>query len=136
MMARKKILIVDDEIGIQNLLSRVLKGEGYDVRAAGNGDQALEMAQEDFPDLVLCDIKMPGKDGIEVLAELKKLSSKIEVIMLTAHSTVESAVAAMKLGAADYLPLSLNASVLGLREWVGLGVYEVFGRFRRSGESR
>ncbi|HQH73964.1 MAG TPA: response regulator, partial [bacterium] len=92
MMARKKILIVDDEIGIQNLLSRVLKGEGYDVRAAGNGDQALEMAQEDFPDLVLCDIKMPGKDGIEVLAELKKLSSKIEVIMLTAHSTVESAV--------------------------------------------
>jgi len=125
MMARKKILIVDDEIGIQNLLSRVLKGEGYDVRAAGNGDQALEMAQEDFPDLVLCDIKMPGKDGIEVLAELKKLSSKIEVIMLTAHSTVESAVAAMKLGAADYLKKPFDIEELKIVILKTLGIAEL-----------
>ncbi len=102
-MAQKKILIVDDEIGIRNLLSRVLRGEGYDVRTAGNGEEAIDETKEDIPDLVLCDIKMPGKDGIETLSELKQLSEDIEVIMITAHSTVESAVAAMKLGAADYI---------------------------------
>ncbi len=102
-MVQKKLLVVDDEIGIRNLLTRVLKSEGYDIRAAENGDEAIEMANEDIPHLVLCDIKMPGKDGIETLGELKEISSGIEVIMLTAHSTVETAVEAMKLGAADYL---------------------------------
>lgn len=102
-MPPKKILVVDDEVGIQNLLHRVLKSEGYDVRKAGSGEESLQLANEDLPDLVLCDIKMPGMDGIETLDALKRLSSDIEVVMLTAHSTVESAVAAMKLGAADYL---------------------------------
>lgn len=102
-MVQKKIIVVDDEIGIQNLLKRVLKTEGYDVRVADNGFAAVEMAKEDIPDLVLCDIKMPVKDGIETLGDLKKIRESIEVIMITAHSTVENAVTAMKLGAADYL---------------------------------
>ncbi|MGC9327636.1 MAG: response regulator, partial [Candidatus Hinthialibacter sp.] len=71
-MPLKKILVVDDEIGIQNLLTRVLRSEGYDIRTADNGDGAIQMAKEDLPDLVLCDIVMPGKDGIAALRELKQ----------------------------------------------------------------
>ncbi len=124
-MPQKKLLIVDDEMGIQNLLSRVLKGEGYDVRVASNGDDAIAMAKEDIPDLVLCDIKMPGKDGIETLAELKEYSSSIEVIMLTAHSTVESAVEAMKLGAADYLKKPFDVDELKIVIEKTLGVADI-----------
>ncbi|MEW6237679.1 MAG: sigma-54 dependent transcriptional regulator [Candidatus Omnitrophota bacterium] len=124
-MAQKKILIADDEIGIQNLLSRVLKGEGYDVRIAGRGDEAIRMALEDPPDLVLCDIKMPGKDGIETLAELKEFSGEIEVIMLTAHSTVESAVKAMKLGATDYLKKPFDVDELKIVIEKVLGLAEI-----------
>jgi DNA-binding NtrC family response regulator len=113
-MAQKKIIIVDDEVGIQNLLRRVLKGEGYDIRVAGSGYKAIDMAKEDIPDLVLCDIKMPGIDGIETLAHLKSIHERIEVIMLTAHSTVESAVAAMKLGAADYLKKPFDVEELNI----------------------
>ena len=124
-MTRKKLLIVDDELGIRNLLNRVLRGDGYDVRTAENGDQAIALAAEDPPDLVLCDIKMPGKDGIETLAELKTVSEAIEVIMLTAHSTVESAVAAMKLGAADYLKKPFDVEELKILIEKNLGVAEL-----------
>lgn len=124
-MPQKKILVVDDEIGIRNLLRRVLKGEGYDVREAGSGEEAMDMAREDLPDLVLCDIKMPGKDGIETLADLKELSPNVEVVMLTAHSTVESAVTAMKLGAADYLKKPFDVEELKIVIDKILGVAEL-----------
>lgn len=124
-MPQKKLMIVDDEIGIQNLLRRVLKSEGYDIRTADNGEAAIVLAQEDLPDLVLCDIIMPGKDGIATLAELKKLSPRIEVIMLTAHSTVENAVAAMKLGAADYLTKPFDVEELKVVIEKALGVAEL-----------
>ncbi len=77
------------------------------------------------PDLVLCDIKMPGKDGIETLDELKQIKASIEVIMLTAHSTVESAVAAMKLGAADYLKKPFDVDELKIVINKTLGVAEL-----------
>lgn len=124
-MPQKKLLIVDDEIGIQNLLKRVLKSEGYDIRVADNGDMAMTLANDDPPDLVLCDIMMPGKDGIATLAELKELSPKIEVIMLTAHSTVENAVTAMKLGAADYLKKPFDVEELKIVIEKTLGVAEL-----------
>ncbi len=124
-MPQKKLLIVDDEIGIQNLLNRVLKSEGYDIRCANHGEEAIRLAKEDVPDLVLCDIIMPGKDGIATLAELKKLSSKIEVIMLTAHSTVENAVAAMKLGAADYIKKPFDVEELKIVIEKTLGIAEI-----------
>ncbi|RJP19892.1 MAG: sigma-54-dependent Fis family transcriptional regulator [Candidatus Omnitrophota bacterium] len=124
-MAQKKLLIVDDELGIRNLLSRVLKSEGYDVRAAENGDEAVFQVREDLPDLILCDIKMPGKDGIETLKEVKEISDAIEVIMLTAHSTVESAVAAMKLGAADYIKKPFDVEELKIVIAKTLGIAEL-----------
>ncbi len=124
-MAQKKILIVDDELGIRNLLKRVLKGEGYDIREADNGEAAIEMAMEDLPDLVLCDIKMPIKDGIATLQELKDISLNVEVIMLTAHSTVENAVQAMKLGAADYIKKPFDVEELKVVIEKTLGVAEL-----------
>lgn len=124
-MPEKKLMIVDDEVGIQNLLKRVLKSEGYDVRVADNGESAIEQAQEDMPDLVLCDIKMPGKDGIQTLEELKQIDEDVEVIMLTAHSTVESAVSAMKLGAADYLKKPFDIEELKIVIEKTLGVAQL-----------
>ena len=124
-MPQKKILIVDDEIGIQNLLTRVLKSEGYDIRTANNGEDAIVLAEEDTPDLVLCDIVMPVMDGIATLEALKLLSSKIEVIMLTAHSTVENAVKAMKLGAADYIKKPFDVEELKVVIEKTLGVAEL-----------
>ena len=124
-MPSKKLLIVDDELGIRNLLSRVLKNEGYEIRLAESGDQAIEMAREEAPDLALCDIKMPGKDGIATLEELKGISEEIEVIMLTAHSTVESAVQAMKLGAADYLKKPFDVEELKIVIQRILGIAEL-----------
>jgi PAS domain S-box-containing protein len=121
-MTARKLLLVDDETGIRNLLNRVLSKEGYDLREAENGDEAIALAKEDEPDLVLCDIKMPGKDGIQVLEELKQISPEIEVIMLTAYSTVESAVQAMKLGAVDYIkkPFDVDELKVIIRKNLGL----------------
>jgi DNA-binding NtrC family response regulator len=124
-MPQKKILIVDDELGIRNLLNRVLKSEGFDVRMAEDGESAIRQAKEDQPDLVLCDIKMPNKDGIQTLKELKETAEDIEVIMLTAHSTVESAVAAMKLGAADYLKKPFDIEELKIVIEKTLGIAEI-----------
>ncbi|MFH1739701.1 MAG: response regulator, partial [bacterium] len=102
-MPASEILIVDDELGIRNLLTTVLKGEGYAVREAENGQEAIEAVEESLPNLILCDIKMPVKDGIQTLKEIREISKEVSVMMLTAHGTVETAVQAMKLGASDYL---------------------------------
>lgn len=124
-MTARKLLLVDDETGIRNLLNRVLSKEGYDLREAENGDEAIALAKEDEPDLVLCDIKMPGKDGIQVLEELKQINPDIEVIMLTAYSTVESAVQAMKLGAVDYIKKPFDVDELKVIIRKNLGVVEL-----------
>lgn len=121
-MTARKLLLVDDETGIRNLLTRVLSKEGYSLSEAENGDEAIALAKENEPDLVLCDIKMPGKDGIQVLEELKQINPEIEVIMLTAYSTVESAVQAMKLGAVDYIkkPFDVDELKVIIRKNLGL----------------
>jgi DNA-binding NtrC family response regulator len=102
-MPTPEILVVDDELGIRNLLTTVLKAEGYMVRQAENGQEAIDAVNKSSPDLVLCDIKMPVKDGMETLKEIRETSKDIVVMMLTAHGTIETAVEAMKMGARDYL---------------------------------
>jgi two-component system response regulator HydG len=97
-----KILIVDDESGIRSLLGRVL-GKKHETREAPNGREALRIAAEWHPDILVCDLKMPEMDGLEVLRELQARKDEVVVIVLTAHGTVETAVEAMKLGAFDYL---------------------------------
>jgi len=103
-MLNQKILIVDDDPQIRMLISDRLKANRYTVLQAENGMQGLELLKQENPDLMLLDLQMPVMDGISVLNQLRKDSSDIIVVVLTAHGTIERAVEAMKLGAYDFLP--------------------------------
>jgi len=110
------ILIVDDEPTIQQSLSGILSDEGFEISIASNGYEALQIIQEDSPDLVLLDIWMPGIDGIETLKEIKKENPNIQVIIITGHGTIETAVTATKLGAFDLIekPLSIDKIIVSI----------------------
>ncbi|QTQ30372.1 Two component system response regulator, CheY-like superfamily [Aromatoleum bremense] len=99
----RHILIVDDEALYRQLLTSRLGRAGYRLSEAADGEAGLECAQHGGIDLALVDIKMPGIDGIEVLKRLKVLDPLIEVVILTGHGNVDTAISAMKLGAFDYL---------------------------------
>ena len=109
-MAKERILIVDDEKNIASSLKNILSDEGYDVSMTGDGMKALELIQKDPPDLVLLDIWLPGVDGIEVLKTLKTYSPGVEVLIMSGHGTIDTAVKATKLGAQDFIekPFSLD----------------------------
>jgi len=100
------ILLIEDEDPIRRVMKRILADENkdYTVEEAVDGKQGLAMIKAHNYDLVLCDIKMPNKDGIEVLQAAKKAGKNIPFIMLTGHGNVETAVEAMKLGAYDFIP--------------------------------
>ncbi len=98
------ILIVDDDKNICKMIEASLKKERkYEIETALNGEACLKSIQEECPDLVLMDIQMPGIDGIETLQKIKQEDSRIPVIMMTAHGTIERAVTSMKLGAYDFI---------------------------------
>jgi len=97
------ILICDDEPVIRDTLAEFLAREGYEVVACGSGEEALKLAGERMFDLVLCDINLPGLDGIEVLESLGRISPETFVILITAYATVETAIEAFQKGAHDYL---------------------------------
>jgi DNA-binding NtrC family response regulator len=96
------VLIVDDDKSIRYSLKRMLEGE-FSVLTAQNGDEALAHMGESSPDLIIMDIKMPGRSGIEVLKEIKLVDPKSLVILMTAYGTTETAIEAMKFGAFDYI---------------------------------
>lgn len=100
---RIRLLLVDDEQQFIDQLSERLKIREYEVTACLNGESALEKVRKYNFDVVVLDVAMPGLDGIETLREIKRLKPLTEVIMLTGHATVESAIEGMKLGAFDYL---------------------------------
>ncbi|MEO7021932.1 MAG: sigma-54 dependent transcriptional regulator [Ktedonobacteraceae bacterium] len=97
------ILIVDDEPNLPHQLARYLGKHGYEVYTASDGEAGLCELQKNTPDLLLLDVRLPGMSGLEILAELRKTEPDLPVIMLTAYGDVQTAVAAMKLGASDYL---------------------------------
>ncbi len=96
------ILIVDDEKSIRYSLKRMMEGK-YSILTAQNGKEALEQVKEGSPDLIIMDIKMPGRNGIDVLREIKSIDPKSLVIIMTAYGTTETAIEAMKYGAFDYI---------------------------------
>ncbi|RPI51545.1 MAG: sigma-54-dependent Fis family transcriptional regulator, partial [Deltaproteobacteria bacterium] len=109
-MGKLSTLVVEDGQSQRELLRDFLRDEGYDVVEAENGDKAIEAVKNGYFDLVLLDYKMPEKDGMTVLEEVKDINTEIDVIMMTAYGSVDTAVRAMKAGAADYItkPIELE----------------------------
>lgn len=110
-MGSKLILVVDDEIGIRELLSEILFDEGYQVHLAENAEQARAFRNEYEPDLVLLDIWMPDTDGVTLLKEWVELDLlTMPVVMMSGHGTIETAVEATRIGAVDFLekPIALQ----------------------------
>jgi len=104
METRIKLLIVDDEVQFLDSIAERLELRGLDVTKASNGQDALAAASHQKFDLALLDLKMPGMDGRQLLEILKREHLYLEVIMLTGHGSMESAIECTKLGAFDYLP--------------------------------
>ncbi len=103
MRAKGRVFLLDDEELVVSMLARALKGDGFEVRAETDAVGAAERIRAWSPDVVLLDIKLPGKSGIDILREAVALGIDAEIVMLTSDDTAETAVMAMKLGAADYL---------------------------------
>jgi DNA-binding NtrC family response regulator len=102
-MEEMKMMLVDDEERFLSTTQKLLSKKGYDVLTASSGAEALEKLRLHNIHVVILDVKMPGMDGMETLTAIKKTFPLVEVIMLTGHATVESAVDGLKSGATDYL---------------------------------
>lgn len=106
----KKILIVDDEKPIREMLKKFLVKKGYEVYEAENGEDAIRIVEEQYPAIVLLDIRMPKMDGVEVLKRIRQVGKDIGVVMITAVSETAIAEKCMEFGAFDYItkPISLE----------------------------
>ena len=118
-MARATVLLVDDEIPFVETMTKRLTKRGINVVAAFSGQEALGQLERTADiDIVVLDIRMPGMNGLETLAEIKRNRPLVEVIILTGHSTMETAIRGMRLGAFDYLtkPCELEALIQKIQE--------------------
>jgi DNA-binding NtrC family response regulator len=102
-MEQMRMMLVDDEERFLSTTKKLLVRKGYEVMTASGGAEALEILSTQTIHVVILDVKMPGMDGVTTLREIKKRFPLVEVIMLTGHATVESAVDGLKSGATDYL---------------------------------
>lgn len=109
-----EILVLDDDLRMRQLITEILSGAGYQVIAVGDGREALIMLKERTYDLVITDLKMPHVDGFDILDAAKKADPETIVVMITAHATVESAIAAIRKGAYDYIQKPFNPDQLVL----------------------
>ena len=109
---KETLLLVDDEEGIRSVLKISLMDAGYAVMTAAGVDEALALFAQKRPDIILTDIKMPGRTGIDLLAMVKKMDSDVEVIMLTGHGDLDLAIQSLKLDATDFLTKPVNDEVL------------------------
>jgi DNA-binding NtrC family response regulator len=112
-----KILIIDDERSIRRALREILEFEQFEVDEAENGIEGVEKAKSNAYDVLFCDIKMPGKDGMEVLDDLIEAKIDVPIIMISGHGNIETAVDAIKKGAFDFIekPLDLNRILVTVR---------------------
>ena len=130
------ILLADDERSVRILLKRVLESRGYVVRAAADGGQALALYHARRPDLLVLDVMMPGKDGIEVCREVRRNDPDIPVLFLTALDTEPDELKGLASGADDYVPKTVSEELLlarvaaALRRGSGLSAAFTFGRWR------
>jgi two-component system, NtrC family, nitrogen regulation response regulator NtrX len=112
-----KILVIDDERSIRNTLKDILEYEKYEVDLAEDGIKGLEKVKQTEFDIILCDIKMPGMDGIEVLEKIMEISPDSPVVMISGHGNIDTAVESIKKGAYDFIekPLDLNRILITIR---------------------
>lgn len=115
--SQARILLVDDEEAILQTMRSILETEGYAVETAAGGREAIELFRNAPCDVALCDVKMQGMDGIELLVALREITPELPVIMISGHGTIDTAVEALKKGAYDYIqkPLDLNRLLVSLR---------------------
>ena len=116
-----RVLVVDDEESMRHMLSIILKKEGYDIVCAEGGEQALKILGKDEFDFVICDIKMPGVDGVDFLKRLKTeqdIISQPTIVMMSAYGTIDMAIECMRLGAYDYIskPFKADEMILTLKK--------------------
>src|SRR5579884_911613 len=114
MEGRARILVVDDEANARTALAELLRDEGYAVETAADGFKALPKLEEFAPDLLLTDLKMPGMDGIDLMRKSREADPQLAVVVMTAYGAVETAVTAMRQGAADYITKPINLEELGV----------------------
>ncbi|MFC1536124.1 sigma-54-dependent transcriptional regulator [Candidatus Neomarinimicrobiota bacterium] len=112
-----KILIVDDEINIRMTLKDILEDEGYETCVAGTGEKAIKVASKESIDMMILDVKLPGIDGIETFTKIHKDKPELDVLMISGHSDISTAVSAVKIGAYDFLekPLSMIKILTAVR---------------------
>ncbi len=115
MSADTKILVVDDDAGLRKSLSLILTDGGYEVLAASDGLEGLAVAEREGPDLILCDVRMPGMSGLEFLDGYRETGGEAPVLVMTAYGSVDLAVDAVSRGAADYLSKPFSADEVLLR---------------------
>ena len=111
-MSLGKVLIVDDEPEVRQVLQEFLSGRGYDVLVAESGPEALSMLGVDQPDLVLLDVTMPGMDGVETLRRIVALPQPVPVIMVTANADIATTSKLLAMGAVDYIPKPFDLDYL------------------------
>jgi len=111
-MSESRVLVVDDEPDMLENFTRILRRAGYRCLTASDGERGLALLESERPDLLVTDLKMPGIDGMELLRQARELDPALPVIVITAFATIESAVAAIKEGAFDYLPKNFSIEQL------------------------
>ncbi|MBV8733526.1 MAG: response regulator, partial [Solirubrobacterales bacterium] len=109
------MLVIEDEVGIVDFLERGLRAHGFTVRSALDGIRGTEMALSEDVDLVVLDVMLPGRDGHEVLADIRRAKPMLPVIMLTARGEVDDRIAGLDAGAADYVTKPFSLSELAAR---------------------
>lgn len=116
-LQQMKLLIIDDERSIRNSLKEILSDEGYDVDVAEDGSAGCEMAEKEKYNVIFCDIKMPGMDGVEVLDKLHNDGVDSAIIMISGHGDIDTAVECIKKGAFDFIqkPLDLNRILITIK---------------------
>ncbi len=137
-MAKAVILVVDDEEGIRMTLSGIFEDEGYEAATAASGEEALRIARETNPDIVILDVWLSGMDGIQTMEELRLLNPDLPVIIISGHANIELAVKATKIGAYDILekPLSMEKVLLSVHRALEKRNLEIENRALRENLSR
>src|SRR6188472_4554148 len=102
-MPKTRILVIDDDAAIRDSLRMTLEYNGHEFVGAATGPEGLALAERESPDLVLLDVKMPGMDGLDVLARMRTMTETLPVIVVSGHGTISTAVEATKQGAFDFI---------------------------------